>query len=123
MPTVERPAALAAAYSATKKKIDDLPTVMLQGGMTLFRYFNPNGAYSLLPKPAPGGHVSKSQANKLLFPGDGRIELKNRFRGPSYDPRIPSAAGLYCVLQQQALVNESAHFPGYPAQRPHLPWS
>lgn len=110
MPTVERPAALAAAYSATKKKIDDLPTVMLQDGMTLFRSFNPNSAYSHLPKPSPGGHVSKPQANKLLVPGDGRIDLKNRFSGPSYDPAIPAAAGLYCVLQQQALVNESAHY-------------
>lgn len=110
MPTVQRPAALAAAYAATKRKLDDLPTVLLQAGMTLFRSFNPNSAYSLLPKPARGGHVSKAQANKLLVPGDGLIELKNRFSGPSYDPAIPATAGLYCVLQQQALVNESAHY-------------
>ena len=110
VPTVKRPTALAAAYAATKKKMDDLPTVMLQQDMTLFRSFNPSSAYSLLPKPSPGGVVSKSQANKLLIPGDGKIELDNRFSGPSYDPAIPAMAGLYCVLQQQALVNESAHY-------------
>jgi len=110
VPTVNRPAALAAAYSATKKKMDDLPSLMLQQGMTLFRSFNPNSAYSLLPQPPRGAVVSKFQANKLLIPGDGKIELNNRFSGPSYDPAIPGFAGLYCVLQQQALVNESAHY-------------
>jgi hypothetical protein len=110
VPKVLRPDALAAAYEATKRKIDDLPTVLLQSGQTLFRSFNPASAYSLLPKPPSGGHVSKLQANKLLIPGDGAIDLSNRFSGPSYDPAIPAAAGLYCVLQQQALVNESAHY-------------
>jgi hypothetical protein len=110
VPKVLRPDALAAAYAATRRKIDDLPTVMLQSGATIFRSFNPTSAYSLLPKPPSGGHVSKLQANKLLIPGDGAIDLNNRFSGPSYDPAIPAAAGLYCVLQQQALVNESAHY-------------
>jgi len=90
--------------------MDDMPTVLLQSGTTLFRSFNPNSAYTLLPKPQPGKHVSKSQANKLLIPGDGLRELNNRFSGPSYDPAIPAAAGLYCVQQQQALVNESMHY-------------
>ena len=110
MPTVKRPAALAAAYATAKRKMDDMPTVLLQSGTTLFRSFNPNSAYTLLPKPQPGKHVSKSQANKLLIPGDGLRELNNRFSGPSYDPAIPAAAGLYCVQQQQALVNESRHY-------------
>jgi hypothetical protein len=110
LPTVERPAALASAYAATKRKMDDLPTVVIPSGTTLYRSFNPNSAYSQLPKPASGKSVSKSQANKLLVPGDGLLELNNRFSGPSYDPSIPAAAGLYCVLQQQALVNESMHY-------------
>jgi len=112
LPTVKRPAALAAAYAAAKRKIDDLPTLLLPADTTLYRSFNPNGAYTQLPKPQPGQHVSKLQANKLLVPGDGLLELNNRFSGPSYDPAIPAAAGLYCVLQQQALVNESMHYSG-----------
>lgn len=110
MPKVLRPAALATAYAKTKKKMDDMPTLLLQSGQTLFRSFNPNSPHTLLPKPAPGGHASKTQANKLLFPGDGRRDLNNRFSGPSYDPTIPAAGGLYCVQQQQALVAESTHY-------------
>jgi hypothetical protein len=90
--------------------MDDLPTAVVQAGATLYRSFNPNSAYTALPKPPRGKVVSKSQANKLLAPGDGLIELNNRFSGPSYDATIPPAAGLYCVLQQQALVNESMHY-------------
>lgn len=37
-------------------------------------------------------------------------EGKNRFTGPSYNPGINAAGGLYCAPQQQALVNESAHY-------------
>ena len=107
MPTVKRPAALAAAYAAAKKKIGDIPTLLLPADTTLFRSFNPNSAYTQLPKPQPGQHVSKSQANKLLVPGDGLLELSNRFSGPSYDPAIPATAGLYCVLQQQALTGQA----------------
>lgn len=110
MPTVARPAALSAAYAAAIKKIDDIPTLLVPAGTTLFRSFNPNSAYTLLPKPPAGTHVSKLQANKLLVPGDGVLELNNRFSGPSYDAGIPASAGLYCVLQQQALVNESMHY-------------
>jgi len=110
VPKVLSNSALAAAYAAAKKKIDDLPTLLLQADTTLYRSFNPNSPYSQLPKPAPGKHVSKMQANKLLVPGDGAIDLSNRFSGPSNDPAIPAAGGLYCVLQQQALVNESAHY-------------
>jgi len=60
LPTVKRHAALVAAYSATKKKIDDVPTVLLNPGQTLFRSFNPNRAHSSLPKPQPGTHVSNA---------------------------------------------------------------
>jgi hypothetical protein len=105
-----RPSALAAAYAATKRKIDELPTVPLPQDTVLFRSFNPNSAHSQLPKPVRGGHVSKMQANNLLIPGDGAKDLNNRFSGPSYDASIPAAAGLYCVLQQQAMVNESMHY-------------
>jgi hypothetical protein len=78
----------------------------------LYRSINPQSPYTYLPKPAVGGHVSKSLANKLLIPGDGTLDLNNRFSGPSHNPSIPPASGLYCVLQQQALVNESTHYSG-----------
>jgi hypothetical protein len=82
------------------------------GGQALYRSINPGSSYTLLPQPKVGTHVSKAQANRLLIPGDGSIDLHNRFSGPSGDPGIAAASGLYCVLQQQALVNESAHYSG-----------
>ena len=112
MPRVILPAALAAAFRAAKSKIGEIPTLLLQPGQTLFRSINPNGAHTLLPKPKAGGHVSKLQANRLLVPGDGATELNNRFSGPSYNAGIPASAGLYCVLQQQALVNEAMYYSG-----------
>ena len=112
MPSVKRPAALAAAYQATKRKIRDLPTLMLQGNQTIFRSFNPTGKYTYLAKPAAGGHVSKPMANLLLVPGDGVLDLNNRFSGPAHNPSIPPVGALYCVLQQQALINEVTHYSG-----------
>ncbi len=111
MPTVKRPAALATAYQATKRKIAELPTLMLQP-QTIYRSFNPHSTYSALPRPAAGGHVSKPAANLLLIPGDGVLDLHNRFSGPSYNAAIPPVGALYCVLQQQALVNEMTHYSG-----------
>jgi hypothetical protein len=114
MPDVKRPAALAKVYQAACRKIQagDIPTVMVGGGQTLYRSINPNSAYTTLLQPKPGTHVSKSQANRMLIPADGAIDLHNRFSGPSGNPGIPSASGLYCVLQQQALVNEATHYSG-----------
>jgi hypothetical protein len=114
MPTVKRPAALATAYGAALKKIEarDIPTLLIQAGQPMYRSIDPNSSHTALPKPPPGTHVSTFLANQLLIPGDGALDLKNRFTGPSYNPGIPSATGLYCVLQQQALVNESIHYSG-----------
>lgn len=114
MPTVQRPAILAAIYSAAKRKIDarEIPTLFIEAGQTLYRSINPNSPHTSLPMPKAGGHVSKTQANKLLIPGDGLRELNNRFSGPSYNAGIAPTAGLYCVLQQQALINESMHYSG-----------
>lgn len=114
MPTVNTPAALAKIYEKTTEKIRqrEIPTTFIDQGQVLYRSINPQSPYTHLPKPATGGHVSKALANKLLIPGDGALDLKNRFSGPSLNPAIPPASGLYCVLQQQALVNESAHYSG-----------
>src|SRR5690348_16448996 len=49
-----------------------------------------------------------------LEPRDGGVgseeKDQNRFTGLSYTSGISSVAGLYCVLQQQALVNEAMYY-------------
>jgi len=112
LPRVKRPEALATAYLAAKRKMDDAPTLLLQPGQTAFRSFNPNSPHTFLPKPQAGQHVSKFEANRLLVPGDGVKDLNNRFSGPSYNANIPASGGFYSVLQQQALVNEATHYSG-----------
>ncbi len=104
MPSVARPDVLKAAYTAASALIRarEIPTELLHAQRTIFRSIPAR----YLPKPAAGGHVSKSQAAKALEPFDGIAELNNRFSGPSYDSSIKAAGGLYCVLQAQALVNE-----------------
>jgi hypothetical protein len=114
MPEVKSPAALRMAYEATLQRVQrgDLPTSFLYGGQTLFRSINPKSAYTPLPQPEPGGAVSLASTNALLQPADVGREGKNRFSGPSYNTGINAAGGFYCALQQQALVNESAHYSG-----------
>jgi hypothetical protein len=108
MPTVARPDVVKATYDAVSALIRsrEIPTDLLFAGRTLFRSFSA----LRLPKPAPGGCVSKTDAVKALEPFDGPDEKENRFSGPSYNPSIPPAGGLYCVLQQQALVNEAIFY-------------
>jgi hypothetical protein len=98
------------AYEAARAKIvkREIPTLLIQGGQPLFRY-TPS---AILPRPAAGGHVSKADANKVLVPYDLGAERGYRFSGPSHNPAVPAAGGLYCVLQQQALMNESMHYSG-----------
>jgi hypothetical protein len=110
MPKVNSPAALKAAYDLASKSIANrqIPTLLVQGGQALYRSI----PSALLPKPAANGHVSKSAVNPLLEPYDLAIDRGNRFSGPSYNPSITMAGGLYCVLQQQALINESMHYSG-----------
>ena len=104
MPTVARPDVVKATYDAVSAliRLREIPTEILYAGHAIYR----SVPARYLPKPAPGGHVSKAQAAKALEPFDGTVERNNRFSGPSYNPLIPAAGGLYCVLQQQALVNE-----------------
>jgi hypothetical protein len=114
VPTVENKAALAEIYAKAKAKIEAgvIPTTFIEAGHVLYRSINPESPRTYLPKPSAGGHVSKGLANKLLIPLDGADDRGNRFSGPSYDGSILPAPGLYCVLQQQALVNESTHYSG-----------
>ncbi len=117
MPEVKNPAALKSTYEATLARIQrgDLPTSFLYAGQTLFRSINPKSKYTPLPQPAPGGTISLASTTALLKPADaGRDGYnQNRFTGPPPNGSgITQVGGLYCVLQQQALVNEGAHYSG-----------
>jgi hypothetical protein len=104
MPTVARKDVLKATYEAVSALIRsrEIPTELLYAGHAIFRSFPAR----YLPKPVAGGFVSKVKAEAALQPFDGTAERDNRFSGPAYNVSIPAAGGLYCVLQQQALVNE-----------------
>ena len=112
MPTVARKDVVAAVYHATLAVAKNglLPSTPLAAGHTLFRAV-PN---KYLPKPAAGNAVSKRLAQNALQPRDGAAGTedndRNRFTGLSYSPIIRPVGGLYCVLQQQALVNEAMHY-------------
>lgn len=115
MPKVLNPAILAKTYELTRKKIEqrEIPTTVVQAGQFLYRSVNPSSPYTKLDKPvAPVRHISKLKANPLLGPADEAVELGNRFSGPSHNGHIRGAGGLYCVQQQQALMNESMHYSG-----------
>jgi len=112
MPTVKRPDVLAILYQATSTLISRgvVPSTLIHSSHTIFR--SVPGQY--LPKPPTGGHVSKEAASHALMPRDGTNDASNRFSGPSLNPTIPYASGLYCVMQQQALVNEVMHYAKKP---------
>lgn len=103
MPRVLHEDVLAATYTAIRKQIAarNFPTLPLARDHTVFRAVD----QFRLPKPAAGGHLTKTKAEGVLIPRDG-TEKYNRFSGPSYSDRIPTTSGLYCVLQPQALMNE-----------------
>jgi hypothetical protein len=106
MATVMRPAVLAAVYEETLRNISSIPTMLIAAERTIYR----SVPSQYLPQPPPGGHVSKAAAGQALRPRDGVTESNNRFSGPSYSAAIRAAGAIYCVLQQQALVNEVMHY-------------
>jgi hypothetical protein len=108
MPTVSRPDVLSATYTAAVDLIRsrDIPTALIAAGHTVFR----SVPVKYMPKPSKGQHLSKAIAMNALMPMDGVAERNNRFSGPSYHPSIHATGGLYCVLQQQALINEVMHY-------------
>jgi len=118
MPQVKRNEALTRAYAATKRKIElnDLPTMLLRQGQTFYRSVDPNSRYTPLSKPLPGKALSAALTDRALAPSDGIREGNNRFSGPALG--VPASGGLYCALQQEALVNESVHY-----NRKVAPWA
>jgi hypothetical protein len=113
MPSVSNKRVLKATYEAVVPLIrsNKIPTMLLYAEHTIFR----SCWVGDLPKPERGQHVSKSKASIVIRPKDGDAkENGNRFSGPSYDEseqnRVLGSAGLYCVLQQQAVVNENIFY-------------
>lgn len=106
MPVVERPAVLKAVYLEAVRKFTarDAPTELLPANQSLFRFF-PYKYFHL----NTDGVFPRHLANKLLAAYDLDKDV-NRFTGQSLNANIPACGGLYCALQQQALVNELLHY-------------
>ncbi len=110
MAQVGHPGVLAAVYAAVESEIRarTIPAQMLFPGQTVYHSCDAKW----LPQPKTGP-VPRKDAEKQLQPFDGerlKDDRANRFSGYSYNAHIPSSGGLYCVLQQQALVNEAMYY-------------
>jgi hypothetical protein len=105
MPKVRFPALLAAVYNAALVRANDSPTRFIEPNTTMFHYFDQKyfvvDTYRRI--------FRRDQAmNTLIVRNAGSDDY--RFTGLSQSPRITPIGGLYCALQQQALVNEGAHY-------------
>jgi hypothetical protein len=105
MPTVKSPALLAAVYNATLRQAGNAPTTLMPADSTFFRAFD----QTHFTVDTQRRMLRRDQAMNALVIRDQHSD-QNRFTGLSHDPRVPSCGGLYCALQQQALVNEVAHY-------------
>jgi hypothetical protein len=102
---VKSPALLAAVYHATLRRAGDAPTSLIPSESTFFRAFD----QTYFTVDTHRRILRRDQAMNTLVIRDQHSD-QNRFTGLSHDLRIPSCGGLYCALQQQALVNEVAHY-------------
>jgi hypothetical protein len=107
MPQAKDPALLASVYAATRSLLDkrEIPTRPLERFQTVFRSI----PLTFIKKPLPGAFISAVEERNAISPFDQQTD-RNRWSGISHAPNIPAAGGLYCVLQQQALVNEVMHY-------------
>jgi hypothetical protein len=105
MPNVGSPAVLSAVYQATLHHAGNAPTTLIPADSTFFRAFD----QTYFTVDTHRHILRRDQAMNTLVIRDQHSD-QNRFTGLSHDPRIPSCGGLYCALQQQALVNEVAHY-------------
>jgi hypothetical protein len=107
MPSVQNPATFAAAFQAMRSLLDarQVPTRQVYGNQYVYR----SVMAQYLPRPAAGGFPNQSQQNAALSPFDEGAD-RNRWSGASPVGGIAGSGGLYCVLQQQALVNEMMHY-------------
>lgn len=106
MPSAKRPHVVKAVYEEVSRRLArrDVPTELVQASRVLYRaadlkYMSVN-AKGVFPRGA---------ANQALVVRDGNWD-SNRFSGRSMVAGIPSRGGLYCAIQQAALVNELLHY-------------
>ncbi len=106
MPVLQQAAVFRAAYDAMKALLDrrEAPTRQLYGNQYVFR----SVAAQYLPRPASGQFATDAQQRAALSPFDEGAD-RNRWSGTAA-PGVAPCGGLYCVLQQQALVNEVMHY-------------
>ena len=105
MPLASFPKLLAAVYTETLSAAARVPSTLLGPNTTLFRAFDQ--AYFTVDTHRP--ILRRDQADNALIVRD-EISDQNRWTGLGRAPGIPSWGGVYCALQQQALVNEVAHY-------------
>ena len=104
MPTVRFPALLAAVYHAVLRGAPQAPSTVFFPGTTFFRSFD----QKYFVADAHRHILRRDHANNALrVPADND---HNRFTGASHNAAIQAVGGLYCSLQQQAVVNEGAFY-------------
>jgi len=106
MPRVTRPAALKAVYEEASRKIRarEIPTELIMPDRILYRAFDEK--YVTINGD---GFFRRHLANQALVIRDEKTD-SNRYSGRSFHASIPASGGLYCSLQQHALVNELLHY-------------
>jgi hypothetical protein len=105
MPLALFPKLLTAVYRETLLAAESAPSTILGSGSTVFRAFDQ--VYFTVDTHR---HIlRRDQADNALIVRDAHSD-QNRWTGDSGDSAIPSWGGVYCALQQQALVNEVAHY-------------
>lgn len=104
MPIVKFPALLASVYEAASRRASDSPSNLIFAGNTFFRSFSQD--YFVVDTQRPILRYEYA-IKALTIPKD---DGTNRFSGASLNTKIPSWGGLYCSLQQQAVVNEAAFY-------------
>jgi hypothetical protein len=105
MGKIRFPALLAAVYDAAVARAAEAPTTLIQTSTTLFHYFDQQ--YFMVDtqrRILRRDHAMQTLVVRNVGSDD------YRFTGVSHSPLIASQGGLYCALQQQALVNEAAHY-------------
>lgn len=104
MPTVRFLALLAAVYQAVLRNAPNAPSTIFFPGTTFFRSFD----QKYFVTDSHRRILRRDHANNALkIPPDND---RNRFTGASHNAAIPAVGGLYCSLQQQAVVNEGAFY-------------
>jgi hypothetical protein len=106
MPMIKSPTLLKAAYDATMKIAREAPTTLLEPFSTVFRAFSSD--YFVVDTHR---HILRRDhaEGALRIPPYGQDQ--NRWTGTSgHAAGVPAKGGLYCSVQQQATVNEAAHY-------------